>query len=240
MRVLDLFSGIGGFSRGLERAGMTTAAFCEIEPFARRVLAKNWPGVTRYDDVRTLTADRLVSDGVGEIDVVTGGFPCQDISLAGRMRGIDGEKSSMWRELTRIVSETRPSFVILENSPVLRSRGLDRVLGEFSSLGYDAEWHCLPLNAIGAPHRRDRVWVIAYPAGFGDGLPEGQVCSGRDLTQHRTRWGSEPNVCRVDDGFSNGAHRRRVLGNAVCPSIPEIIGRAIMAAVTRQDERTAA
>ena len=230
MRVLDLFSGIGGFSVGLERAGYRTAAFCEIDPFCQRVLARHWPETPCYDDVRELTAARLVHDGVGPIDVITGGFPCQDISLAGRMRGVDGEKSSMWRELARIVEETRPSFVILENSPVLRSRGLDEVLSRFAEIGYDAEWHCLPLNAIGAPHRRDRVWVIAYPVGFGDGLPEGQVCTGRHLAQHSARWSTEPNVRRVDDGFPDGSHRRRVLGNAVCPSVPEIIGRALIEA----------
>ncbi|WP_286948989.1 MULTISPECIES: DNA cytosine methyltransferase [Brevundimonas] len=240
MKVLDLFSGIGGFSMGLERAGMETVAFCEIDPFCRRVLAKHWPEVPCYDDVQTLTASRLVSDGVGRVDVITGGFPCQDISLAGRMRGIDGKKSSMWEELARLVEEARPKFVILENSPVLRSRGLDRILSKFASLGYDAEWHCLPLNAIGAPHRRDRVWVIAYPAGLGDRLPEGQVCTGRNLAQHGTWWGSEPNVCRVDDGFPNGAHRRRVLGNAVCPTIPEILGRAIIAAANPVREEIAA
>lgn len=133
--MLDLFSGIGGFSMGLERAGMETVAFCEIDPFCRRVLAKHWPEVPCYDDVQTLTASRLVSDGVGRVDVITGGFPCQDISLAGRMRGIDGKKSSMWEELARLVEEARPKFVILENSPVLRSRGLDRILSKFASLG---------------------------------------------------------------------------------------------------------
>lgn len=234
MRVLDLFSGIGGFSLGLERAGMQTVAFCEIDSFCRRVLAKHWPEAPCYDDIRTLTAQRLAADGVGPIDIVTGGFPCQDISLAGRMRGLDGEKSSMWWELARIIEDVEPTFVIIENSPVLRTRGLDEVLSRFSSLGFDAEWHCLPLNPLGAPHRRDRVWVIAYPAGFGNGLPEGQVCAGRHLSQHSARWSTEPNVRRVDDGFPDGSHRRRVLGNAVSPAVPEIIGRAILAAAHHQ------
>lgn len=230
MLVLDLFSGIGGFSLGLERAGMQTVAFCEIEDFPRRVLAKHWPEVPVYDDVRELSAARLVRDGIGPVDLICGGFPCQDISLAGRMSGLGGEKSGLWSEYLRLIEEVAPGFVIIENSPVLRSRGLDQMLGELAALGYDAEWHCIPANAVGAPHRRDRVWVIAYPAGFGDGLPEGQVCSGRDLAQYGDWWAGEPPICRVDDGTPGRVDRLAALGNAVVRQIPEMIGRAIMEA----------
>jgi DNA (cytosine-5)-methyltransferase 1 len=166
MNVLDLFSGIGGFSLGLERAGFRTVAFCEIEPYARRVLAEHWPEVPCYDDVRTLTAERLKADGIS-VDVICGGFPCQDISVAGRGAGLAGERSGLWFEYLRIIKEIRPAIVIIENVPVLRSRGLDEVLRGIASIGYDAEWHCIPASAIGAPHRRDRVWIIAYPAGVG-------------------------------------------------------------------------
>jgi DNA (cytosine-5)-methyltransferase 1 len=230
MRALDLFSGIGGFSLGLERAGFETVAFCEIEDFPRRVLAKHWPGVPIYDDVRTLTAARLVRDGVGRPELICGGFPCQDISLAGRMSGIDGAKSGLWSEYRRLIEEIGPRFVIIENSPVLRSRGLDQMLSELAALGYDAEWHCVPANALGAPHRRDRIWIVAYPAGFGDRLPQGQVCSGRNLSQYGDWWASEPTICRVDDGTAGRVDRLAALGNAVVSQIPEMIGRAIMAA----------
>jgi DNA (cytosine-5)-methyltransferase 1 len=163
MNVLDLFSGIGGFSLGLERAGMRTVAFCEIEPYARRVLAKHWPDVPCYDDVRTLTADRLRADGIS-VDVICGGFPCQDISLAGKGAGIaEGTRSGLWSEYARLIGELRPSYVVVENVAALLSRGIDRVLGDLASIGYDAEWHCIPASAVGAPHRRDRLWIVAYP-----------------------------------------------------------------------------
>ncbi len=162
MNVLDLFSGIGGFSLGLERAGMRTVAFCEIDPFCRRVLAKHWPSVPCYTDVRELTAARLAADGIAA-DVICGGFPCQDISLAGAGAGLEGERSGLWFEYARIISELRPRFVIVENVSALLGRGLDRVLGDLASLGFDAEWHCIPASAVGAPHRRDRIWIVAYP-----------------------------------------------------------------------------
>ena len=162
MRVLDLFSGIGGFSLGLERAGMRTVAFCEIDPFCRRVLAKHWPEVPIYDDIRDLTAERLAADGIA-VDVVCGGFPCQDISVAGKGAGIGGARSGLWSEYARLVGELRPGYVIVENVAALLGRGLDRVLGDLAALGYDAEWHCIPASAVGAPHRRDRLWVVSYP-----------------------------------------------------------------------------
>jgi len=162
MHVLDLFSGIGGFSLGLERAGMRTVAFCEIDPFARAVLAKHWPQVPCYDDVQTLTRDRLCADGVVRPDVICGGFPCQDISGAGKGAGLAGERSGLWSEFARLIGEIRPRYAIIENVALLRSRGLDQVLGTLDALGYDAEWHCIPASAIGAPHYRDRVWIVAY------------------------------------------------------------------------------
>ena len=162
MRVLDLFSGIGGFSLGLERAGFKTVAFCEIDPYARAVLRKHWPDVPCYDDVRELTADRLAGDGIA-VDVICGGFPCQDISHAGKGAGLAGERSGLWSEIARLVGELRPRYVIVENVSALLNRGLDRVLGDLAEVGYDAEWNCIPASAVGAPHRRDRVWIVAYP-----------------------------------------------------------------------------
>lgn len=162
MHVLDLFSGIGGFSLGLERAGMQTVAFCEINSYCRRVLREHWPNVPIYRDVSKLTGERLHSDGI-VADLICGGFPCQDISVAGDGRGISGARSRLWSEFARIIGEVRPRFAIVENVSALLDRGLGDLLGDLASLGYDAEWHCLPASAIGAPHRRDRVWIIAYP-----------------------------------------------------------------------------
>jgi DNA (cytosine-5)-methyltransferase 1 len=163
LKVLDLFSGIGGFSLGLERTGgFQTVAFCEIEPYCQAVLRKHWPEVPIYDDVRKLSVGRLAADGI-EPDVICGGFPCQDISVAGKGEGIEGERSGLWSEFARLIGEIRPRFAIVENVAALLSRGMDVVLGDLSSLRYDAEWHCIPASAAGAPHRRDRVWIVAYP-----------------------------------------------------------------------------
>jgi DNA (cytosine-5)-methyltransferase 1 len=140
---------------------MRTVAFCEIEPYARAVLRKHWPNVPIYDDVRTLTAGRLVRDGIA-IDVICGGFPCQDISVAGKGAGLAGERSGLWSEYARIIGEARPRYIIVENVAALLGRGLGRVLGDLAALGYDAEWHCIPASAVGAPHRRDRLWIVAY------------------------------------------------------------------------------
>jgi DNA (cytosine-5)-methyltransferase 1 len=176
LRVLDLFSGIGGFSLGLERTGgFKTVAFCEIEAYPRQVLAKHWPGVPIYDDVRTLTADTLSRDGIA-VDVICGGFPCQDISFAGKRSGLEGARSGLWVDYARLIGEIRPRFVIVENTPGLLSLGMGDVLGDLVALGYDAVWDCVPASAIGAPHQRDRVWIVAHANGGGcrqDGLSTG-------------------------------------------------------------------
>jgi DNA (cytosine-5)-methyltransferase 1 len=186
MRVLDLFSGIGGFSLGLERAGMRTVAFCETDPYCRAVLRKHWPAVPCFEDVRDLHAY-----DVWPVDLICGGFPCQDISTAGKGAGLRGERSGLWSEYRRLIEECRPAWVVIENVSALRSRGLDTVLGELAALGYDAEWHCIPASAVGAPHRRDRIWIVAYPCGLVSGrvLGElaGQARAGEGEGQERKR-----------------------------------------------------
>src|SRR5215471_8830097 len=163
MRVLDLFSGIGSFSLGLERAGMQTVAFCEQDAFCRRVLAKHWPEVRCYDDVRSLTADRLRADGIS-VDVICGGFPCTDISVAGRGAGITGPQSGLWSEFARLIGELRPRYALVENVAALVGRGLERVLCDLAALGFDAEWQIISAADVGAPHLRQRIWIVAYPA----------------------------------------------------------------------------
>jgi DNA (cytosine-5)-methyltransferase 1 len=247
-RLLSLFSGIGGFELGLERAGFVTVAQCEIDPFCRRVLAKHWPHVKRYDDVRTLTADRLRADGI-TVDAACGGFPCQDISSAGDKVGIDGERSGLWAEYARIIGEIRPRVVVVENVADLLHRGLDRVLGDLAALGYDAEWHCIPASHVGAAHRRDRLWIVASPHDEGEPThaehdearrvpatgaaanayslaPVGSAIARQELHP----WPDEPGLARVVHGLSDQVERRTALGNAVVPQIPELIGRAILAA----------
>jgi len=162
LKVLDLFSGIGGFSLGLERTGgFETVAFCEIDKKARLVLKKHWPNAPIFEDVTALTADQIHD----KIDIIVGGFPCQDISVAGKGVGLAGARSGLWYEYHRLIKEIRPSWVVIENVSALRSRGLDAVLWSLAEIGYDAEWHCIPASAVGAPHRRDRIWIVAYPCG---------------------------------------------------------------------------
>jgi DNA (cytosine-5)-methyltransferase 1 len=161
LTVGSLFSGIGGFDLGLERAGMRILWQSEIDPYARRVLQKHWPDVTLHGDIRELGKHNLEP-----VDILCGGFPCQDISLAGKGAGIDGARSGLWSEMWRVIRELRPRYVLVENVAALKSRGLDQVLGDLAACGYDAEWDCIPAVAAGAPHRRDRIFIVAaarYP-----------------------------------------------------------------------------
>lgn len=257
LKVLDLFSGIGGFSLGLERTGgFETVAFCEIDPFCRRVLAKHWPDVPCFEDVTTLRGE-----DVGPVDVICGGFPCQDISLAGDGAGLEGERSGLWREIARLVRELRPSLVLVENVAALLGRGIDRVLGDLAALGYSAWWRCIRAADVGARHGRDRVWIVAYPQhrglSFGRGIAS--ACdallrpigiSGNDASRSeqqasslvamgeagvepsaQTAWRTEPAVGRVAHGVRHRVGQLRAYGNAVVPQIPELIGNAILASL---------
>jgi DNA (cytosine-5)-methyltransferase 1 len=231
MKVLDLFSGIGGFSLGLERAGFKTVAFCEIEPSCRHLLKHHWPEVPCFDDVR-----QLCGADVGPVDLICGGFPCQDISFAGAGAGIDGERSGLWAEHARLICELRPRFVIVENVAALLSRGLGRVLGDLAALGYDADWDCIPASAVGAPHRRDRLWIVAYARseqheGFGDAFRRALAAQLHAANSSDGWWLSEPDVGRVAHGVPARVDRLHGLGNAVVPQIPEVIGRAILEAL---------
>lgn len=151
-------------SRGLEATGyFRTDLFCEAATFPVSVLRKHWPGTPIHGDITTLSIETLLWHGV-EPDVVCGGFPCQDLSVAGRGVGLSGSRSGLWFEMLRVIDETKPKYAIIENVSALRGRGLDVVLGGLAAIGYDAEWHCIPAAAVGAPHRRDRIWILAYPA----------------------------------------------------------------------------
>lgn len=170
LRVLSLFAGIGGFDLGLQRTGgFETVAFCEIDKKAQQVLRKHWPEVPIYDDVSTLTAERLAADGIVP-DVIVGGFPCQDVSIAqGPSRaGLDGKRSGLWSEFARLIGELRPRYVGVENVSALLSLGVDRVLRDLAALGYDAEWECIPAGTVGAPHIRDRFWLVGHPNDEGE------------------------------------------------------------------------
>ena len=162
LSVFDIFSGIGGFSIGLEKAGMQTVAFCEKDSFCQKILKKHWPDVPVFSDISKVYKDDLKT--LGPIDIIAGGFPCQDISCAGKQTGINGTRSGLWKEFKRLINELKPKYAIIENVANLRSKGLVAVLQDLWEIGYDAEWHCIPASAFGAPHRRDRIWIVAYPA----------------------------------------------------------------------------
>lgn len=254
MNVLSLFAGIGGLELGLERAGMTTVGQVEIDPFCRRVLAKHWPEVPKHDDVRT-AVDWWRSEERPPVDLICGGFPCQDISNAGRQEGITGARSGLWSYLRDTVRALRPRYVVLENVAAILVRGLDVVASDLAEIGYDLEWDCVPAAAVGAPHRRDRWFGVAYPsrvqreAQLGqqphrvlpevladtDALRRGRWpgiagAAGWGQPAHSRQWRTEPDVGRVAHGIPNRVDRLRSLGNAVVPQVAEHIGRLIVAA----------
>ena len=185
----SLFSGIGGLELGLERAlGARVLWQAENDLFCRAVLAQHYPGAKRYADVREVTAD-----SAERVDILCGGFPCQDISLAGKGEGLDGARSGLWTQYARIVGELRPRYVVVENVAALLIRGVDRVLGDLAALGYDSWWDCIPAAAVGAPHRRDRLYMVAWRVSDSqrDGLRH-ESERGRGAAQPPDSWDAEP------------------------------------------------
>jgi DNA (cytosine-5)-methyltransferase 1 len=212
----------------------------EIDPYCQKVLDQQFPGVGQWDDVRTFPPGPA-SDW--SVDVICGGFPCQDISIAGKGAGIDGERSGLWSEYSRIVRVLRPRIVVVENVAALLNGGMDRVLGDLAACGYDAEWDCLPAAAFGANHFRDRVFLVAHSQIHikkNTSLSKPKrlffVCEpGRDSMRaiSRGHWETgKPGLIHLDDGISEWASGVGALGNAVVPQIAEWIGRRIMEAVT--------
>ena len=168
----SLFAGIGGIDLGFERCGMECRWQVEIDKYANKVLEKHWPHVERWGDVRTFPPD---SSSKWKVDVIAGGFPCQDISVAGKGAGLNGTRSGLFFEIIRLARQLRPRAIVLENVSALLVRGMGTVLAELAEVGFDAEWHCIPAAGVGAPHRRDRVFIIAYTqhdGSHGDGKDE--------------------------------------------------------------------
>ena len=234
LKVLSLFAGIGGFDLGLERAnnkgaeidGFETVAFCEIEEFPRKVLAKHWPDVPCYRDVRELTAEQLAADGIA-VDVVTGGFPCQAFSSAARGRN---NAPDLWPEMARVVSQVGPQCVIAENvkrAPIIVAANY------LTSLGMFCDVVCIPANAIGADHERVRWWLIAHPHENGEFSRALNAEVAKLPTIFDGIWGAEAYRAAVtlSDGFSGGLDEVGTAGNAVVPQIPELIGNAILQSI---------
>ena len=229
----SLFAGIGGFDLGVERAGCQVDWQVELDPWCRKVLAKHWPEVPRYEDIKTVGAHNLKP-----VDWIVGGFPCQDLSTAGKQKGLSGDRSGLWWEMRRVIGELRPEVVIVENVPNLVSLGIEHVLGSLADLGYDAEWNIISAHDIGAPHLRKRIWIVAHANGVVcqecDIGTQGWIKAPQrnDTVRHRLsrRWETEPAVGRVANGVPNRVDRLKGLGNAVVPQIVEWIARRIITA----------
>ncbi len=223
MRVGSVFSGIGGFDLGLERAGMEVVWQIEIDEYRRRVLERHWPDVPRYEDVRG-------NYELEAVDLICGGFPCEDISRAGRRAGLYGAKSGLWFEMLRLIRQLQPRYILVENTTSLTVRGLSRIVAQLAESGYDAEWDCLPAAAFGAPHIRDRLYLLAYPCGLRHGAPQETVFAGWASSQLHGGWAAQPDVDRVADGIPARVDRVAALGDAVTVNVIEWIGRRIMLA----------
>jgi len=283
----SLFAGIGGFDLGLERAGWECRWQVEIDPFCQRVLAKHWPDVARYGDVRAVASETCAladprrgngdgwaavqagngvpdwkghADGaqavgaaeccgcrscIATVDLICGGFPCQPVSVAGK-RLAQADERWLWPEFARVVRALRPRFVLVENVPGLLVRGFGDVVGDLATCGYDAEWDCIPASAVGAPHRRDRVWLVARhegsetpdrcgAVGDADKSSADPYAEGRGPRRAASEpgwWATEPSVGRVAHGVPARVDRLRSLGNAIVPQVAEWIGRRLRTMTT--------
>jgi len=243
LKVLDLFSGIGGFSLGLERTGgFQTVAFCELDEYCNKVLKKHWPGVKNYGDITTARFKESV-------DLVTAGFPCQDISYAGEGAGLAGERSGLFWHILHTVRMVGLPKLLLENVAALLDRGMGAVLGSLAQIGYDTEWHCIQAADIGAPHLRDRVWIFANPRQEPFAQPiltEVDVSESRNRNKKQWRqnrffpevaslcpevlqgWLDRSKANGMDDGVSHRFYRLGQCGNSVLPQIPELMGYAVL------------
>lgn len=239
MRVGSLFSGAGLGDLGLSWAGFEHSWFCEVDEYARKVLSLRWPGIPIYGDIQELDFSKIE-----KVDLLAGGFPCQDISEAGTGEGLNGKRSGLWFEFKRAISVLRPKFILIENSARLTDRGLDTILCNLAALRYDAEWQCIPASAFGLPHKRDRIWIIAYPMRYGmEGLRKAvdpfkvrqrrESCA-KDLPEvfanplTSGKRFPQPLVRRMDDGNNARVDRLRCIGNGQIPYCTYALGQRII------------
>ena len=231
LTVGSLFSGIGGLDLGLERAGMNVIWQSEIDPYACKVLAKHWPEVPNHGNIKEIDWSTVVQP-----DVICGGYPCQPFSTAGKRQG-EADPRHLWPWVREAISQLRPRYAVLENVRGHLSLGGTTVIGELAAIGYDAEWRVISAASVGAPHRRDRVIIVAYP----EGEPlqaEHLVFETRWLQTQRGRdtarvgasfWqAAQPDLVGVAHGVPARVDRLRALGNAVVPQVAEVIGRLVV------------
>jgi len=235
---LDLFAGIGGFALGAYWAGLRFDEhyYSEVDKYAMRVYQQRFPDAIGLGDITKIDGSKLP---YGDW-IIAGGFPCQDISVAGKGAGLAGARSGLWFEMLRLIGDLRPRYAIVENVGALLVRGIDTVLGTLAEIGYDAEWQIISAASVGAPHRRDRVYIVAYPKGkrFVQGAYENRI--GSENIKKTFNWGNRkppvsgsvlglnwisapPGICGVDDGLPETVDRLRCLGNAIVPQCAEVI-----------------
>lgn len=227
MNVLSLFAGIGGIDLAFKRLGHRTICYVELDDYCRAVLLSRMAdgGLDRapvWGDVRTFDG----KSWVGRVDCIAGGFPCQDVSVAGKQAGLAGARSGLWSEFARIIREVRPRLVFVENVPGLLFNGMDVVLGDLAALGFNARWGVLSASDVAAPHRRERVWIVADAYEIRCEVTR-EAGSGRSLAQlaGQGRWPPEPDMGRVAHGIPARVDRLRALGNAVVPQAAQEVLR---------------
>lgn len=238
MTHLDLFSGIGGFALAAQWAGFETIGFSEIDPYCSKRLQQLYPNIPNYGDIRT--ADFT---DIGNVDLLTGGFPCQPFSVAGKQKGKDDDRH-LWPEMLRVISEVKPARILGENVTGIIGMELDNVLADLEAIGYTTWPLVIPACAVDARHRRERVWILAhsnaprkwrntresqaqedaFPHSNGERLEGQRKESGRIRAKqrdigNRCRWEPEPSICRVAHGIPNRSHRLKGLGNSIVPQV---------------------
>ena len=261
LKILDLFSGIGGFSLGLEATGgFETAAFCDIDPYCRNVLKKHWPNVPIFEDIR-----KLKGTDIGTVDIITGGYPCQPFSVAGKQKGVE-DKRHLWPEYFRLIKKCRPTWVIGENVSGHIKLGLDSVIEDLESEGYATRTFSISASSIGANHKRERIWIVANAYGVNDAIgrvdrtiqetggsgsidergsgtnangfsqsSKNETLDSKKQFTNQNYWKTEPNVGRVVNGLPNRVDRLKALGNSLVPQIPFYIGQTILRTYENND-----
>lgn len=213
---LSLFSGIGGLDLAAEWAGFRTVGQCEWADYPTKVLEKHWPDVPRWRDIRTLTKESFYErTGLRTVDIISGGFPCQPFSVAGKQRGTDDDRY-LWPEMLRVIRELRPAWIIGENVPGIINLALDEVLTSLEEEGYEAQSFVIPACGVDAPHKRNRVAIVAHSE---SGREHGALAGRRQTWRSCSEgwWPTEPDVGRVAHGIPNRVDRLKCLGNAVVP-----------------------
>jgi len=257
LKAFDIFAGIGGFSYGLEKVGMRTVAFCEVDQYCQKILKQYWPSVPIFSDINLLKyhKNHFLYDGKLpryftniDIDVISSSSPCTGYSVAGKKRGDKDGRSKLWKEFARLTREIRPKYCVFENSPNIRNHSMGEILKTFDEIGYNAEWSIISAYSVGAPHQRERLYCvfwrndIPYPNPFRSWAadPEKEKASSWWWAKRRIKRSPvfnkagkiEPRVLRFTDGISEELDQTeeslKQLGNSLIPQIPELIGRAIV------------